>query len=168
MKQGVERTYLPEFVYGGIDGAITTFAVVAGALGASLSSSIILILGSANLVADGFSMAVANYLSVKSSREINGTKQKTNEMKHPLKAALATYAAFIVLGLIPLLPFILSGGFYYSIIATAIAFLIIGAVKGLVVKKHWIRSALETLIIGGIAAALAFAAGYWIEGIVSG
>ncbi len=84
-----ERLYLPEFVYGGIDGAITTFAIVAGSLGASLSTSVILILGFANLFADGFSMAVSNYLSTKSQTELhsrNKTYQKA--AKHPMKLLL--------------------------------------------------------------------------------
>lgn len=59
--------YLGEFVYGGMDGSVTTFAVVAGAYGASLDSSIIIILGFANLLADGFSMSVGAYLSSKST-----------------------------------------------------------------------------------------------------
>ena len=54
----LEKRYLPEFVYGGIDGAVTTFAVVAGVIGASLSPAIVLILGFANLFADGFSMDI--------------------------------------------------------------------------------------------------------------
>ena len=57
--------YIRDFVYGGIDGAITTFAVVAGVVGAALSSKVILILGLANLVADGFSMAASNYSGTK-------------------------------------------------------------------------------------------------------
>jgi len=69
MKKG--RKYLAEFVYGGIDGAVTTFAVVSGVIGASLSSSIVLILGFANLFADGFSMAISNYLSAKSQRAVS-------------------------------------------------------------------------------------------------
>ncbi len=63
------QDYLGEFVYGGIDGAVTTFAVVAGAVGAELESSIIIILGFANLLADGFAMSVGAYLSTKSERE---------------------------------------------------------------------------------------------------
>ena len=55
--------WLPDFVYAGIDGAVTTFAAVAGVVGAELSISIILIIGFANLFADGFSMAVGKYLS---------------------------------------------------------------------------------------------------------
>ena len=63
------QNYLGEFVYGGIDGSVTTFAVVAGSVGASLDSSVILILGFANLLADGFSMSVGAYLSSKSEQD---------------------------------------------------------------------------------------------------
>ncbi|PZX55965.1 VIT1/CCC1 family predicted Fe2+/Mn2+ transporter [Algoriphagus ratkowskyi] len=63
------QEYIREFVYGGIDGAITTFAVVAGGFGANLDSGIIIILGFANLLADGFSMSVGAYLSAKSDKE---------------------------------------------------------------------------------------------------
>lgn len=59
------QAYLGEFVYGGIDGSITTFAVVAGATGAELSTSIVLILGFANLLADGFSMSIGAFLAAK-------------------------------------------------------------------------------------------------------
>ncbi|NGP75728.1 hypothetical protein G3570_03735 [Balneolaceae bacterium YR4-1] len=63
------QEFLGEFVYGGIDGSVTTFAVVAGSAGAGLDSSVIIILGFANLIADGFSMSVGSYLSNKSERE---------------------------------------------------------------------------------------------------
>jgi VIT1/CCC1 family predicted Fe2+/Mn2+ transporter len=63
------QEYLGEFVYGGIDGAVTTFAVVAGGFGANLDSGVIIILGFANLLADGFSMSVGAYLSAKSNKE---------------------------------------------------------------------------------------------------
>ncbi|MDJ1500322.1 VIT1/CCC1 transporter family protein [Xanthocytophaga agilis] len=72
------QDYLSEFVFGGIDGSVTTFAVVAGATGASLSSSVVIILGFANLFADGFSMSVGSYLSAKSERD-NYEKQKRIE-----------------------------------------------------------------------------------------
>lgn len=75
---GSLQNYLREFVYGGIDGAVTTFAVVAGAVGADLDASIIIILGFANLLADGFSMSVGAYLSAKSEKE-NYTKHKNIE-----------------------------------------------------------------------------------------
>lgn len=65
---GLNR-YLGEFVYGGIDGSVTTFAVVAGATGAGLNSQVIIILGFANLLADGFAMGVGSYLSNKSEQQ---------------------------------------------------------------------------------------------------
>ncbi len=68
-KFGRFEDYLGEFVYGGIDGSVTTFAVVAGSTGANLDISIIIILGFANLIADGFSMSVGAYLSAKSTRD---------------------------------------------------------------------------------------------------
>ncbi len=60
---------LSDFVYGGIDGAVTTFAVVAGVQGAQLSTTVVLILGFANLIADGFSMAAGKYSSDKAELE---------------------------------------------------------------------------------------------------
>jgi len=62
-------SYLRDFIYGAIDGAITTFAVVAGVAGADLSASVVLILGGANLIADGFSMAVSNFLGLRAERQ---------------------------------------------------------------------------------------------------
>ncbi|MEO1655508.1 MAG: VIT1/CCC1 transporter family protein, partial [Bacteroidota bacterium] len=63
------QDYLGEFVYGGIDGSVTTFAVVAGAAGANLPSSVVIILGFANLIADGFAMSIGSYLSTKSEKD---------------------------------------------------------------------------------------------------
>ncbi len=63
------QDYLGEFVYGAIDGSVTTFAVVAGAAGAGLDSAVVIILGFANLIADGFAMSVGSYLSTKSEQQ---------------------------------------------------------------------------------------------------
>ena len=69
LKQGPRISYLRDWVYGGIDGTVTTFAVVAGVVGAELSTNALLILGAANLLADGFSMAAANYSGTKAEIE---------------------------------------------------------------------------------------------------
>ncbi len=71
--------YIKSFVYGGLDGTITTFAVVAGVAGASLSSSVVLILGFANLIADGVSMAFGDYLSTKADKEYGNAERKREE-----------------------------------------------------------------------------------------
>lgn len=72
------QDYLGEFVYGGIDGSVTTFAVVAGSVGAGLDSAVIIILGFANLLADGFAMSIGAYLSTKSTHD-NYQKHKNIE-----------------------------------------------------------------------------------------
>lgn len=176
MKENFERKYLPEFVYGGIDGSVTTLAVIAGAMGASLSAGIVIILGFANLIADGFSMAISNYLSVRSQVELHRNHRDSPEYKrearHPLKTGFATFISFILVGFIPLFSFVLA---YFmpsidqykvtaSIILTGLAFLFVGGMKGLIVKKPIVHSALETLLIGGVAAALAFLIGFLLRG----
>ncbi|MDX2263811.1 MAG: VIT1/CCC1 transporter family protein [Hyphomicrobiales bacterium] len=70
---GPRASYIRDWVYGGIDGAITTFAIVAGAIGAGLESRYVLILGAANILADGLSMAAANYF---------GTRTEIEEYEH--------------------------------------------------------------------------------------
>lgn len=170
MKKEGLKGYLPEFVYGGTDGAITTFAIVAGAVGASLSAPIILVLGFANLIADGFSMASSNYLSSKSQ----GIICKRHD-RDPRKTALATFISFILIGFIPLFSFVFAplfphldqNKFLYSIILTGVAFIVIGAVRSEVSGKHYIRSSAETLLIGGVAAFLAFFVGYLLRGLVA-
>lgn len=70
---GPRHNYLRDWIYGGIDGSVTTFAVVTGVAGAGLSPLVVLIMGFANLVADGFSMAASNYL---------GTKAEHDDLRH--------------------------------------------------------------------------------------
>ena len=74
-----EVSYLRDWVYGGIDGSVTTFAIVSGVVGASLSPSIILILGVANLIADGFSMAAGNYSATSTERQELDTLRAVEE-----------------------------------------------------------------------------------------
>jgi len=165
----VKRKYLAEFVYGATDGTVTTFAVIAGTVGASLDLSIVLILGFANLFADGFSMAISNYLAAKSQTALDGFVRKD-----PFRAALTTFSAFVAVGLIPLLSFVIapmhewiaSHKFLLSSTFTAVAFLLVGWVKGEVIGEKRLRSSLETLFIGGAAAVIAFTVGYLLRGLM--
>ena len=76
--------YVKSIVYGGLDGIITTFAVVAGVAGASLAAGIVLILGFANLLADGLSMAIGDFLSTKAENEYNTSERQREawEVEH--------------------------------------------------------------------------------------
>ncbi len=217
------KDYISEFVYGGIDGAITTFAVVAGAAGANAELYWVLIFGFANLIADGFSMSVGNYFAVRAERdnfekhkaveywEVEHLRDKevqeirdiyrakgfrgelleqvvevitadkdvwvdtmmkeelemTKDDKTPLKTASATFLSFNVVGIIPLLSYLMaiifdlnqSNLFIISCFATALALMIVGYLKSIVTQKSWIKGILETLILGGLAAFLAFYVG---------
>jgi VIT1/CCC1 family predicted Fe2+/Mn2+ transporter len=73
-------SYLHDFIYGAIDGAVTTFAVVSGVEGADLGASVVIILGGANLVADGFSMAVSNYLGSRAERQRRELARREEEL----------------------------------------------------------------------------------------
>lgn len=168
--------YLREFVYGGIDGAITTFAVVAGATGAGFSAAVVIVLGVANLIADGISMGVGSYLSSKSELEVDLKKGKAiSDEASPIINGLTTFIAFGVLGLIPLLSYIvdifvaseIQHQFAISVGLTFLAFIAIGYVKSKVAKTSKIRGIIETVLLGAIAAGVAYLLGVVLERAIS-
>jgi VIT1/CCC1 family predicted Fe2+/Mn2+ transporter len=168
--------YLREFVYGGIDGAITTFAVVAGATGAGFSDVVVVVLGVANLVADGLSMGVGSYLSSKSELEVSLKKGKQlDEEASPIINGLTTFAAFVVLGLVPLLAYILDvvigadiqNQFVISAVLTCVAFVGIGLLKSIIAQTSRLRGVLETVVLGVIAASAAYGLGVLLENAIS-
>ena len=69
LARGPRSNYLRDWIYGGIDGAVTTFAIVAGVAGADLSAAVVLVLGFANLLAHGLAMAASNYIGTKAERD---------------------------------------------------------------------------------------------------
>ena len=223
------HSYTGDAVLGAIDGAVTTFALVSGVVGAELSSNIVLILGCANLVADGFSMAVSNFLGTRTEHE-NVAKHRAEEQRqidliptgetaevreifrrkgfdgdvldrivevitadrelwvntmlqeeHGLqlngpsarRAGFVTFLAFAAAGAMPLLAYLvelvfpdaISNVFLWSSLVTAVTFFGVGALKSRFVERHWLRSGLETLAVGGIAAIMAFGVGVVLKGL---
>ncbi|WP_320668624.1 VIT1/CCC1 transporter family protein [Patulibacter defluvii] len=220
---------LRDAIYGAIDGSVTTFAVVAGVAGAQLSERVVIVLGAANLLADGFSMAVSNFLGTRAEAQQRAHARRDEERQidlipegereevrqilaakgfagsqledavavltrdrrvwvdtmmreelgfavgapTPLRAAAATMAAFLVVGFLPLAVYVadlavpgrIPAPFAWSATLTAVGFLIVGALKAGVVGQRRLRGALETLAVGGAAAALAFAVGVLLQGV---
>ncbi|WP_340100869.1 VIT1/CCC1 transporter family protein [Salinibaculum salinum] len=161
--------YIAEVIYGANDGIVTTFAVVAGVAGASLDPAIILILGVANLLADGFSMGMSNYLSQRSELDYQAAQGDTVHVgtrKSPASTALATFLAFVIAGWTPLLPYALAvdSTLQFSVVVTAIAFFLVGASRSLVTDKPWYAAGGEMFVIGMVAAAVAFGAGAALRG----
>lgn len=174
-KQHLEN-YLSEFVYGGIDGAVTTFAVVAGATGARFDTKILLVLGFANLIADGFSMGVGSYLSTKSDQQLMDKRgESTKGEPSPVMNGLMTYASFILVGVVPLLTYTfdilfdlgLSNLFAVACVLTAMAFIGIGVLKSRLAKTSVTRGVSETLILGVIAALFAYFVGNVLENMIT-
>lgn len=162
-------SYLDEAVYGANDGIVTTFAVVSGATGAALGFQAIIIMGLANLVADGFSMGASSFLSIQTEADVkraHGVRLALDE-KRARSRSLVTFGGFLLAGILPLVPFlfpIVAGHeFLVSCTATAVAFFVVGGSRSLVTKRSFFVSGLEMLLVGGTAASLAYAVGYFLQ-----
>lgn len=211
-------------VLGGIDGCITTFAIVTGSVGAGFPAHVSLILGFANLLADGLSMAVSNYESIKAHNEFISATRRSEEhhIEHvpegereeirqifskkgfegevlerivdtitgdhrlwvdtmlmeehglqaehpnPLKSGMVTFAAFVLIGMLPLLPLLVTPlgmplQLYLSVAVAGAVFFAIGSLKSLFFGRPAIKAGLATLLTGGSAALLAFLVGYLLR-----
>lgn len=229
-KESPLTEYFKEVIYGGIDGIVTTFAVVAGFSGAALSTEgatqltflVVLLFGLANLFADAASMGLGNFLSVRSEKDLYNVTRKREEdnvknnpqnekqqtiniflekgfsetdaqalvgiyeknhnywvdfiMNHkleisdprgtnPVFTGIATFSSFLVFGAIPLLPFIFmeteiaNVAFSYSLVGTFLALIILGLLKWRVVGVSLYSALFEVVVVGGVAAALAYFVG---------
>jgi vacuolar iron transporter family protein len=219
LAQGPHNSYLRDWIYGGIDGAVTTFAIIAGIVGAHLSTSIIFILGFANVLADGFAMAAGNYGATKAERddyervlaierrhvalEPEGEREEIRQIfaakgftgedleravdvitsdparwiktmateeyglapaqRSPPRAAVSTFMAFIICGCVPLLTYLFTDSLTACVLGTGATFFAVGAVKSRWSPAGWLRSGVETFLIGMGAAALAFAVGFGLR-----
>ncbi|MCR9117516.1 MAG: VIT1/CCC1 transporter family protein [bacterium] len=224
-----EHSYIGDFVLGAVDGAVTTFAIIAGGAGAGLSPSVAIVLGLANVVADGFSMAASNFLKAQSDRQLvqrfrtleeshidkipDAERQEIREIflqkgfegeileeivrvitadrkrwvdtmlteewglqletPSPTKAAITTFASFLLAGMIPLAPLFFAAWladsqqiFAISAVLTAVTFFTIGVIRGRTSNLSSWRVGFETLFIGGSAAALAYFIGLLLRSFV--
>jgi vacuolar iron transporter family protein len=226
---GASHQYIGDMVYGGLDGIVTTFAIVSGVAGANLGSGVVLILGLANLLADGLSMAAGAFLSLKSEREYYDRERQREgwEIEHfpegersemveiyrgkgysredaealmdiqskdhdlwldammvhelgllpddrqPARSAVATFLAFLVAGSVPLFIYLLglvvpvdaAISFPVALVLSALALFALGAAKVLITERSWFRSGLEMLLVGGLAAGVAYLVGYLLQGL---
>lgn len=223
LEKGPKESYLQEWVYGGIDGVVTTFAIVAGVSGASLSAVIIMILGLANLIGDGFSMAAGAYSAARTEvdnyerlrkiedRQIDkdpeGEREEIRQIynakgfegddlenivdticadrenwieimmqeeyglssiqKSPFKTGAHTFAAFVLCGTMPLLPFLLKlpHAFGWALALSTLTFFAIGSFKSRWSVYRWWSQGLETMFVGLIAAGLSYIIGYGLKNI---
>ncbi|MEL7048617.1 MAG: VIT1/CCC1 transporter family protein [Pseudomonadota bacterium] len=151
------RRFLPELIYGANDGVVTTLAIIAGVVGADLSTRIILILGFANLFADGVSMGASKVLSERSRIDIRPT------LIGVAPQGIATFLGFFVAGLMPLLAYLVpyedGNRFAWAVAAASLTLFLVGASRALVTDRHWLPSGIEMLVIGAAAGGIAYAVG---------
>jgi len=159
------RQSIGDVVFGAADGIVTTFAVVAGVAGAELSSRIVIILGLANLFADAVSMAAGNFLGLKSTEQALGVRG----FRTPRAGAAYIFLAFVGVGAVPLLPYIMGGSgtaaFRLTAALTLTTIFAVGAARTAVTRRNWLRSGLEMLAIGSGAAVVAYIVGYLLRSI---
>lgn len=179
-------------VYGANDGIITTFAVMAGVVGAQLSPKVVIILGFANLFADGLSMGLGDYLGEKSERKL---REKHAPSDHPCVIAqqggkpcncdldvdsgpvwmtgLVTFISFIIAGFFPILPYVSNSMFslgineaLISLLTTGLALFTVGALRTTFIDGKWWKNGLEMFAVGMLAALVAFGLGYGAHQVV--
>ena len=165
------RHYLRDLVYGANDGIITTFAVVAGVTGGALSGPAVMIIGTANLAADGLSMGLGNYLSIRAHESARRAERLGPQESYAWRHAVATLFAFVTAGAVPLLPFLLgmpeATRFAWSVGLTLTALFVVGAARGVVTADPWWKAGIEMLALGAIAALAAYGAGYVVSALVT-
>ena len=151
--------YLPDLIFGANDGIVTTFAVVSGVAGASLSPAVILILGFANLLADGFSMGASNVLSRRSDTGPGLLPPLSVASRH----GLATFLGFVIAGVVPLLaycfPLPKEMQFETAGLLALVTLFAVGATRAAFTKRHWLPSGMEMLVLGSLAATIAYGIG---------
>jgi VIT1/CCC1 family predicted Fe2+/Mn2+ transporter len=169
---GVARHYIGDVIYGANDGIITTFAVIAGVTGGSLTARAVLIVGAANLIADGLSMGVGNYLSIRSNEGALEAQELPEQEARPARHGMATFLAFVVVGALPLIPYLLPAvpvdRFVLSVFLTLAALFGIGASRAIVTVDRWWTAGLEMLLLGVIVAAAAYGSGFFVALVING
>jgi VIT1/CCC1 family predicted Fe2+/Mn2+ transporter len=168
----IARHYIRDIIYGANDGIITTFAVVAGVAGGALSPKAVLILGTANLFADGLSMGVGNYLSIRSNESARAAQDLPEEESSPVRHGFATFLSFALAGVLPLIPYAVGTQpdlrFGLSVAVTLAAMFTIGASRSLVTVDRWWTAGLEMLLLGILVAGAAYGSGALVAGFLSG
>ena len=170
--KAVVQHYIRDLVYGAIDGVITTFAVVAGVTGGTLSARTVLVLGVANLLADGLSMGVGNYLAIRSEERVHEANGHTVPGSRPARHGFATFAAFVLAGAVPLMPYLFPrpsvGRFAASTTLSLIVLFGVGAARARVGAGRWWTSGLEMLGLGVVVGVAAFVVGGLVASFVEG
>ncbi|KAL7500543.1 hypothetical protein ACHAWT_008364 [Skeletonema menzelii] len=232
-----EGGFLKPLIFGGLDGILTSFAIVAGAAGGSMPIPVILVLGFSNIFADALAMGVGEFLSSKAENEwiLSERKRENWEMENypegeiremidiykergmshedavtvintmakykdffvdvmmaeelqlqvpeedhkveSMKEGVAMFCAFASFGSLPLLGYVIIPATFPSLpeemlftaacAVTGVVLFLMGSVKSIFSASHWFVCGMETFLLGGACATLAYTIGQFVDGLVS-
>jgi VIT1/CCC1 family predicted Fe2+/Mn2+ transporter len=174
----IAHDHMRGIIFGGLDGILTTFAIMAASIGAKQRAQTTLVLGISTLLADALGMAGGEYLSSKAERELLSPRALLALREpSPLAKGAAMFTAFLLFGAIPLVGFIVSHvlAVYHpemphdlvSCVVTVLALFALGAVKSQFGKGPWWRSGGEIVLVGGFVASAAFGSAIFADHIAS-
>lgn len=156
-----KKQYFPQFVYGSVDGIITTFAIISGSIGGNIGRIPIVILGISNILADGYSMGVSSYLSENTDQE---------SRRNAITTAIVTFISFVLMGIVPILSFVFIKNIQLaakiSFILTSILFATVGYISSYVENISGIYGSMRTLLIGTSAAMISYYTGSIVHSIL--
>lgn len=154
----INKEYLQSSIFGINDALVSTTGVIVGVSAGTGDKSIIILAGVVTILVEAISMGSGQYLSLKSAHQY----QKTDEMRVAIFSGIIMFFGYILGGLVPLIPILLLPvhmSHFAAIVGALIGLFILGYVKGKVVKVSPLKSALEIVIIGGIATAIGLIVG---------
>lgn len=159
----MRRGYLRNFIFGAEDSLVSTVGLLSGVSFAGLTNHEIILSGIILILVESISMGAGVYLSEDSANQL----PQEGERDNTIADAGIMLISYLLIGLIPLLPYVFSAdtitGFYWSVGLSLVALFCLGLFKGYVVGKHPIYSALKVFIVGSAVTAIAVAVGYFIR-----
>lgn len=151
-------SFVKSLMYGGMDGIITMFNIIASTTGANISSIYTIIISLTVLIADALSMGISDYMSYEAEQRANNK----NENKSPIYHGLVTFFSFMIFGAIPLLLYVILGRFYKKqlfvvlFLCMTVAFGVLGALRSQLTNEQWYHTSGKMILLGNGTSILAY------------
>lgn len=151
-------SFVKSLMYGGMDGIITMFNIIASTTGANISSVYTIIISLTVLIADALSMGISDYMSYEAEQKANHNK----ENKSPIYHGLVTFLSFMIFGAIPLILYVILGRFYKKqlfvvlFLCMTVAFAILGALRSKLTNERWYHTSGKMILLGNGTSILAY------------
>ena len=154
----ISPDYIHSAFFGVEDSLISTTGALAGIAIGSGNRSVILLTALVIIAVESTSMGASEFISEETEEEIEKLKLPAN----PKISGLLIFLSYVVAGLVPLAPYLFLAPAQAIPISVALALVgltILGVVKGKLTKLNPLKSALEVLVIGGVATSIGIVVG---------